>query len=164
MNIIKTLALSTLLAVGSITTVSAAVVYGSNLDDELESYKTTTIRISNDKEDYEDEAKISIMNMAASGKSLPKKYVSIYNPDNNLIIGACFKYVDTCTLMFKFDDRVAKPYEFTANVKNDIYFLETRDTESFLRELKRAKIVKTKIHNMVLTFDVSKVDYNKLEF
>lgn len=160
MKIIKTLALSTVLALSAMTA-QAEVTYKNNLNDELESFKNSAVTITSN--DYSNRATLSIMTATLRNDGR-FKFITIFNPENNQIIGNCYGYNHTCTLMFKFDSKEAKPYKFKANVENDIYVLETQDNASFMKEVKAAKIVKTKVNGTVFTFDVSKVNFNKIEF
>lgn len=161
MKIIKNSVLSILIILSAITAVSAEVTYKNTLNDELESFKWSAVYITNSNRS--NRATLSVLNGKLDGME-PSKVIMISNPESNQIIGNCYGYKYTCTLMVKFDDREAKPYKFKANVENDIYSLEASGNASFMKEVKASKIVKTKINSAVFTFDVSNVDFGKIEF
>lgn len=190
MKIINSLALSTLLTLSAMTTVSAnfkyleelaskddsgllrgiidrrnklaEVEYRDNLDDELESFKRSAIYVTDDN-DLSSRGKLVISNGSLRGGE-KFKYIQILNIESNRVIGNCYGYDYSCTLMFKFDDKKAKPYRFKATVENDIYSLERGEVNSFMKEVKSANLVKTKINGRLYTFDVSDIDLNKIEF
>lgn len=182
--------LSTLLILGAMTTVSAnfkyleelaskddsgllkkildkrnklaEVEYINNIDDELESFKRSAIYVT-DSNDLSSRGKLVISNGSLRGGE-KFKYIQILNIESNRVIGNCYGYDYSCTLMFKFDDKQAKPYRFKATVENDIYSLETGELNRFMKEVKSSKIVNTKINGRLYTFDVSDVDFSKIEF
>ena len=190
MKILKNLALSTLLILSAMTTVSAdfkyledlaikddsgllrdmidrrnrlaEVKYTDNLDDELESFKQSTVYVT-DSNDFSGTGNLVIMNGSLRGGE-KSKFISIFNTQSNRVIGNCYGYDYSCTLMLKFDNKEAKPYSFKAEVDNSIYRLERKDVNKFMKEVKTSKVVNTKINGRLYTFDVSDVDFNKIEF
>lgn len=181
MQIISSLLLLTLFGLGAMTTASAestlreyrgegdselsrkmSVKYTNNLDDELESFKQSSIYVTESNRFLTTGTLVINNNSLRGGER--SKYIYIINDLSNRVIGNCYGYDYSCTLMLKFDDKKAKPYSFTATVDNAIYTLEREDVNRFMKEVKSSKVVNTKINGRLYTFDVSDVDFSKIEF
>ncbi len=141
---------------------SKSVKYTNNLDDELENFKQSSIYVTESK-GFPSIGTLAINNNSLRGGER-SKYIYIINDLSNRVVGNCYGYDYSCTLMLKFDDKKAKPYSFTATVDNAIYTLEREDVNRFMKEVKSSKVVNTKINGRLYTFDVLDVDFSKIEF
>ena len=150
------------LLISSINLTQAETTYTNNLTDELSSYKVATISIKEDK--TYNPGYLRLINMQIHSSERQFEFVSIFNPSSNARIGSCYGYETTCTLMFKFDNKDPIPFEFTSDLENELLSLEDSEKNLFIKNLKTSKTVKTKVNNLVMTFDTSNINYNKINF
>ena len=170
MKLIKTLVLSTLLALSAVTTVSAQdIYYEDNLNDELDHIKRIGVYVTSTDYYEEDSSTIAFVRGFEQGKKAEAtKFVFIINADSNIKVGDCFdyeyEYEYDCTLMVKFDNKNAIPYRFKANAEGDTYrVIGKPDILSFINNARSAKMITTKINDTVFKFNTTGISFKSID-